>query len=76
MVNYSVPTADRSKTLNRFLMLKGITGLNDSLKEYYASGGQTNILAGTKDEVLRKLGTVSDPKLREIATKIGDLSMK
>lgn len=44
--------------------------LSKELGQYYAAEGKTDIFSGTYEDALAKLGTVNDPKLREIATEI------
>lgn len=47
-----------------------LNSINNALSDYYANGGKTNIFNGNYEKVLNSLGTLSDPKLVEIATQI------
>lgn len=47
-----------------------LTAVQNSLAQYYAAGGKTNIFAGNYEKVINKLGEVSDPKLVSIAVEI------
>lgn len=42
----------------------------NGLKDFYTAGGDTNIVKGNFESLAGSLGTVSDPKQREIATRI------
>ena len=44
--------------------------LDTQLKKFYALGGSTNLFSGNMETAINKLGTVSDPKLVELATQI------
>lgn len=44
--------------------------VNDTIKAYYAGGGKTNIFSGNYENVLNKLGKVSDPLRVELATEV------
>lgn len=44
--------------------------LEVDIQRYYDEGGKSNIFAGTFENTLAKVGEVSDPKLRQIATEI------
>lgn len=45
-------------------------GLQSSLAEYYASGGDTGVFTGSYEKTLNKLGQVNNPKLVDLATQI------
>ena len=47
-----------------------LTAVQNSLTQYYALGGKTNIFVGNYEKVINKLGEVSDPKLVSIAVEI------
>lgn len=68
----NLPAGEGNKVYNRFLMYKALDGLDKSLQEYYSSGGETNILSGSGQGVLEKLGAVGDPKLYSAGKKIAN----
>lgn len=47
--------------------LKVIDGL---LKEYYANGGKSGIFNGNYEKTLNKVGSINDPKLVDVSSKI------
>jgi len=47
-----------------------LNNIEQTLKEFYANGGNTNIFRGTYEKTVNKLGEVKDPKLVELATQI------
>lgn len=49
---------------------QSMTDLDNSLKQYYANGGKTDILKGNYEKVINKLGEVDDPNLVELAVQI------
>jgi len=60
-----------STTLTKYEVAKAsLNDISDSLKQFYANGGSTSLLSGTTEQVINKLGEVSDPKLVDIATQI------
>lgn len=50
--------------------LRALDSIERDLQEYTKKGGSLNILTGTYEDMARKIGTVSDPERRRIATKI------
>jgi hypothetical protein len=44
--------------------------IQNSLSQFYANGGKTNLLNGNYEKVINKLGQVSDPKLVDLAVQI------
>src|SRR3990167_915459 len=47
-----------------------MVSIDNLLTQYYASGGKTNLLGGSYEKVINKLGEVDNPILVEIATNI------
>jgi LysM repeat protein len=60
----------RSKVLGREEALDSLAAIRQSLEEYKAAGGKTNILAGGYEDILNKLGTTTDPNLAKIEISI------
>jgi len=50
-------------------------GMADLLKQYYANGGDSSLFKGNMVKVANKLGSVSDPKLVDIASQLGSIIM-
>lgn len=50
-------------------------GIDALLKDFYANGGDSSFFKGNYEKVLNKLGTVSDPKLVDIASQISSILM-
>lgn len=48
-----------------------LQNISSIMDEYYANNGSTGIFSGNTEKVLNKLGEVRDPKLVEIATRLG-----
>lgn len=44
--------------------------IKDDFKDYVARNGDTNIFDGTTEKIFGKVGTVRDPELRKLATKL------
>lgn len=49
---------------------QSMTDLDNSLKQFYANEGTTDIFKGNYEKVINKLGKVNDPKLVELAVQI------
>jgi hypothetical protein len=45
-------------------------GLENAVRAYTDAGGSTGLLKGTAEEIARKLGQVTDPKLTELAVQL------
>lgn len=58
------------KVFNFQLSKDAMGDLKTSLDQYYAKGGETNLLKGKYEDAIAKLGNVKDPELRSIATQI------
>ncbi len=50
--------------------IKFVNEIENDLKEYEAAGGKTNIFRGTMENIYKAVGSIKDPKLRELANKI------
>lgn len=60
----------RKKAFGNYRVVKQLSMLEQQLADYEANDGDTNILIGKKENILAKLGTVQNVKLREIGTAI------
>jgi hypothetical protein len=49
---------------------KAMQNLKNDMNAFYTAGGDTSFVKGNYEGFIGKLGTVSDPKLRELATRI------
>jgi len=66
-----LPTAEaKNNLLNSETTLKTFWNLNNLLTSYHKNGGDTDLLSGSFEEVTRKLGNTTNPKLIPIATSI------
>lgn len=64
-------TADEAKAIKgKERTIEFLNEVEDDLQAYEDAGGNTNIFTGTMEEIARKVGTVRNPELRKIATKI------
>jgi hypothetical protein len=64
-------TADEAKNIKgKERTIEFLSEVEQDLKNYENKGGDTNIFTGNIEEIARKIGTVRDPELRTIATKI------
>jgi hypothetical protein len=50
-------------------------GIDELLKEFYKNGGNSSFFKGNYEKVLNKLGSVSDPKLVNLASQISSILM-
>lgn len=66
----SAPGATEIKIEGAERTVEFLNEIQNDIKEYEKLGGKTNIFSGSFEEVNKKIGRVSDPKLRTIATKI------
>ena len=64
--------ASRTRALGNYNLLQKLSQIEKTLAEYKAAGGETNIFRGTKEDILARLGTVSDLRLREIGIQLQD----
>lgn len=48
-----------------------IVEISNLLDEFYANGGKTDVFSGNFEKAINNLGQVKDPKLVEIATRLG-----
>lgn len=61
---------EKAATIERSQAIDSLTTIKDSLNEYVAKTGDTNILTGTIQDIQRKIGTAGDPELAKIGTRI------
>lgn len=47
-----------------------LSNIGDQLSQFYVNGGKTNIFSGNFEKIINKLGSISDPKLVNLATQI------
>ncbi|MFW9872120.1 MAG: hypothetical protein ACFFG0_03385 [Candidatus Thorarchaeota archaeon] len=47
-----------------------LSEIEQDLKDFEASGGNTNIFSGTAEQMANKIGLTTNPKIKKIATKI------
>jgi hypothetical protein len=70
----SVATGLMGETKNRFenarIDIEVMSGFRNALQEYINAGGDTGLLKGKAEEIERKLGRVSDPKLTALAVQL------
>jgi len=57
-------------TMGKERTIEFIEEIWDDLQNYENAGGDTNIFSGNIEKLAAKVGTVKDPELRKIATKI------
>ena len=62
--------ANQTKVESAEQSLTVLNDLDESLKAFYAAGGDTGILKGNWEKAFNKLGEVKDPKLVQIAATI------
>jgi surface antigen len=63
-------SASQTKLENYETARNTIEDFSNSLKEFYAAGGDTGIFSGNYEKVINKLGEVDDPNLVTLATEI------
>lgn len=61
---------EATKVTNFEIARDQVKDLGTALKSFYANGGNTGYLSGSYENVINKLGEVSDPKLVELAVQI------
>lgn len=61
---------EATKVTNFEISKNTLQELNNTLKQFYAEGGKTNIFSGNIEKTINNLGEVDDPKLVELATEI------
>lgn len=66
----SAGSALREEIIKRDQAINSLRRVDSALNEYQAAGGDTNLLVGGYEDLQRKLGKSSDPKLAEIETRI------
>lgn len=69
-VKKSLTGTEKTDFTNKYSSLNAIKQLEDKLKAYNDGGGKTGIIKGTYEDVVNKLGLVSDPKYKTLATDL------
>jgi hypothetical protein len=66
----SVGEAASQQIFGKERTVEFLSEIRNDLANYEKLGGRTNVFSGAVEDVAKKVGTVNDPELRKIATKI------
>lgn len=69
-VNQLPDAGTKSNVTKKRAIYNQVGDLAQSLEEFYAAGGSTDILSGKKQQITNKLGKVADPELRRIGQRV------
>lgn len=66
----ALPASDASVVRGKYNAVKGVEKIEQLIKEYEATGGNTNLLTGNINKLANKAGIAGNAKLVEITTRI------
>ncbi len=66
----ALPTAEQTKVRGREVGIEQLQNIQGLLQDYKMAGGDTSVISGTVEEMASKIGKVSDPERRKMASQI------